>query len=255
MLLKASGEITHLPLLEAMSLAAFENQLPVYLSTGMCTLGEVEEALNIFLSNGLSREQITIMHCVSSYPTPLEEVNLNILHTLRSAFGCNIGFSDHTLGITAAISAVTLGATVIEKHLTLDRTMKGPDHLASLEPIEFQQMVNAIREVELILGSNIKVPQPSELNTRSVARRSIRAAKYQQRRKVKRIRFSISKTRWISPMLYKKLLGSTVWNDINQGDIFNLENENHNSHSIAVFTASRAEFGLLKTRVLRNSTT
>ena len=205
-----------------MSLAALENKLPVYLSTGMCTLGEIEEALHVFLSSGLKREQVTIMHCVSAYPTPLNEVNLNVLHTLKSAFGCNIGFSDHTLGITAAISAVTMGATVVEKHLTLDRLMKGPDHLASLEPIEFRQMVHSIREVELLLGSNIKIPQPSELNTRSVSRRSIRAARNISKGKILTASDFVYKRPGdgMSPMLYKKLVGSTMWDDIKQGDIF-----------------------------------
>ena len=172
-----SGEITHLPLLEMMAAHALKHSLPVYLSTGMSTLGEVEAALNVFLSTGLPREQVTLMHCLSAYPAPKSQVNLKAMRTLSDAFHCPVGYSDHTLGITASIASVALGASVIEKHITLDRNLPGPDHQASLEPDEFTKMVRAIRETENLLGDGIKSMQPTESNTRLVARRSIRASR------------------------------------------------------------------------------
>ncbi len=173
-----SGEITHHSLLAEMARTAKAHELPIYLSTGMSSIGEVEEALQIFINEGIKRDDITLMHCLSSYPAPSTEVNLKAIQTLKHAFMCPTGYSDHTLGIIAPIMAVTLGAEVIEKHLTLDRTLDGPDHQASLEPEEFKKMVDAIRETERMLGDGVKKAQPSELNTRSVARRSIRAARF-----------------------------------------------------------------------------
>lgn len=173
-----SGEITHRPLLEGMATAAASCQLPVYLSTGMSTLGEVEAALQIFLDTGLPRETITLLHCLSAYPAPEDQINLQALLTLASAFGCPVGYSDHTLGITAPVAAVALGAVVIEKHITLDVSLPGPDHCASLEPKPFAAMVAAIRSCERMLGDGRKQPQPSEQNTLLVARRSLRAARF-----------------------------------------------------------------------------
>jgi N,N'-diacetyllegionaminate synthase len=172
-----SGEVTHRPLLEAMAAAAAARGLPVYLSTGMCSLGEVEAALQVFLEAELPRSQITLLHCLSAYPAPEEQLNLRALTTMASAFGCPAGYSDHTLGLTAPVAAVALGAAVIEKHLTLDTNLPGPDHRASLEPDAFAAMVAAIRSCERMLGDGIKQPQPVELNTRAVARRSVRAAR------------------------------------------------------------------------------
>jgi N-acetylneuraminate synthase len=172
-----SGEVTHRPLLEAMAAAAAARQLPVYVSTGMCNLGEVEEALQVFLDAGVPRAQITLLHCLSAYPAPEEQLNLGALTTLANAFGCPVGYSDHTLGLTAPVAAVALGAVVIEKHLTLDANLPGPDHRASLEPQPFAAMVAAIRSCERMLGDGIKQPQPVEANTRQVARRSVRAAR------------------------------------------------------------------------------
>ena len=173
-----SGEITHRPLLEAMAKTAANGQLPVYLSTGMSTLGEVEAALEIFLKAGLRRDNITLLHCLSAYPAPEDQINLLAINTLASAFGCPVGYSDHTLGITAPVAAVALGAVVIEKHLTLDVNLPGPDHCASLEPKAFAAMVTAIRSCEAMLGDGRKQPQPSEQNTIQVARRSLRAARF-----------------------------------------------------------------------------
>jgi len=129
-----SGEITHRPLLEAMAVAADSHRLPVYLSTGMSSIGEVEAALQVFLEAGIPRKAVTLLHCLSAYPAPEEEINLRALGSLSAAFGCPVGYSDHTLGITAPVAAVALGAVVIEKHLTLDVDLPGPDHSASLDP-------------------------------------------------------------------------------------------------------------------------
>ena len=172
-----SGEITHRPLLEAMADAAASHHLPVYLSTGMSTLGEVEAALEVFLEAGVPREAVTLMHCLSAYPAPEEQINLRALGSLTAAFGCPVGYSDHTLGLTAPVAAVALGAVVIEKHLTLNVDLPGPDHRASLEPEPFAAMVAAIRSCERMLGDGRKQPQPAEQNTRQVARRSLRAAR------------------------------------------------------------------------------
>ena len=173
-----SGEITHRPLLEAMAAAASSRPMPVYLSTGMSTLGEVEAALEVFLEAGVPRQAITLMHCLSAYPAPEEQINLRALASLAAAFGCPVGYSDHTLGLTAPVAAVALGAVVIEKHLTLDVHLPGPDHRASLEPEPFAAMVAAIRSCERMLGDGRKQPQPAEQNTRQVARRSLRAARF-----------------------------------------------------------------------------
>ena len=172
-----SGEITNRPLLEYLAAAAFANKKPVYLSTGMSRLGEVEACLDIFMEAGLEREDITLLHCLSAYPAPEEQVNLRAMVSMAKAFSCPVGYSDHTLGINAAIAAVALGAVLIEKHITIDNSLPGPDHKASLMPDEFRELVGAIRSCEKMLGDGLKRPQPAEKNTREVARRSIRAAR------------------------------------------------------------------------------
>jgi N-acetylneuraminate synthase len=166
-----SGEITNLPFLQHLA----RKGRPLILSTGMSTLGEVEEAVHVLQSAGAS--QLTLLHCVTEYPAPYAEVNLRAMQTLKSAFGLPVGYSDHTPGIDIAIAAVALGAEVIEKHFTLDRSLAGPDHAASLEPVELQQMVAAIRHVEAALGTGIKSPAPCELLNISVARKSVVAAR------------------------------------------------------------------------------
>jgi N-acetylneuraminate synthase len=166
-----SGEITNLPFLEHLA----RKHRPMILSTGMSTLGEVEEAVNAIQAAGVT--QLTLLHCVTEYPAPYPDVNLRAMNTLRSAFNLPVGYSDHTPGIEIAIAAVALGAAVIEKHFTLDRSLPGPDHAASLEPIELQQMVEAIRHVEAALGSGIKGPAPCELPNLPVARKSLVAAR------------------------------------------------------------------------------
>lgn len=168
-----SGEITNLPYLR--SVGSFGKL--VILSTGMATLGEIDAALEVLETAGMPRAHITVLHCNSEYPTPMQDVNLRAMCSIRDAFGVNVGYSDHTSGIEVPIAAVALGATVIEKHLTLDRDLPGPDHKASLEPNEFAEMVRGIRNIERAMGDGIKRPSPSEAKNKSIARKSLVAAK------------------------------------------------------------------------------
>ena len=165
-----SGEITNLPYLERVA----RTGEPIIMSTGMCVLQEVRDALDVLKRNHAG--EITLLHCTTQYPTPYQEVNLKAMLTLRDTFGCQVGYSDHTLGIEIPVAAVAMGATVIEKHFTLDRGMEGPDHKASLMPGELKAMVSAIRNVELALGDGRKEPAGSELANLAVARKSIVAA-------------------------------------------------------------------------------
>ncbi|OBX19906.1 N-acetylneuraminate synthase [Erythrobacter sp. QSSC1-22B] len=168
-----SGELTNLPLLRRFAATT----LPVILSTGMATMDEIQDAVQVFEAAGIERSNITILHCNTEYPTPYEDVNLKAMLAIGEQFETPIGYSDHTLGIEIPIAAVTLGATVIEKHFTLDRTLTGPDHAASLEPDELRAMCAGIRNVEKALsGDGLKTPSPSELPNRAIARKSIVAA-------------------------------------------------------------------------------
>lgn len=167
-----SGEITNLPYLRQVG----GYRRPVILSTGMSTLGEIETALEVLEQAGTARERITVLHCNTEYPTPMKDVNLRAMQTIRDAFGVRVGYSDHTQGIEVALAAVALGATMIEKHFTLDRKLPGPDHKASLEPDDLRAMVSAIRNIEQALGDGIKRPSPSEARNMSIARRSLVAA-------------------------------------------------------------------------------
>jgi len=167
-----SGEITNLPYLRQIGKLG----KPVILSTGMSFLGEIEAALEVLEISGTNREKITVLHCNTEYPTPMEDVNLKAMLALRDAFGVSVGYSDHTLGIEVPIAAVALGAMVIEKHFTLDRTLNGPDHKASLEPEELKAMVQAIRHIEKALGDGIKRPSASETKNKPIARKSLVAA-------------------------------------------------------------------------------
>lgn len=168
-----SGEITNLQLLRHIA----SKRLPVILSTGMATLGEIEDAVDVLESNGIARTDITILHCNTEYPTPVEDVNLKAMHAIGVALGVAVGYSDHTLGTEISVAATALGATVIEKHFTLSRDLPGPDHKASLEPDELTAMVRAIRNVEAALaGDGIKRPSPSERKNRLIARKSLVAS-------------------------------------------------------------------------------
>jgi len=164
-----SGEITNYPYLK--KLASFGK--PVILSTGMANMGDIKAALAV-LEEGINKEDITILHCNTEYPTPMEDVNLKAMLTIGKECDVNVGYSDHTLGVEVPIAAVALGAKVIEKHFTLDRRLPGPDHKASLEPSELKAMVTGIRNIELaISGDGIKKPSPSELKNKEIARKSI----------------------------------------------------------------------------------
>ena len=168
-----SGEITNLPYLKAISIA----NLPIILSTGMSDLIEVKQALKILRNESSDKSNITVLHCTSEYPAPFKNVNLRAMNTIKNALKVNVGYSDHTLGIEVALAAVSLGAKIIEKHITLDNDQYGPDHKASLEPKEFAQMVKGIRVVEESLGSDIKKPSKIEIENSLLVRKSIVASK------------------------------------------------------------------------------
>ncbi len=167
-----SGEITNLPYLRKIAGLC----KPVVLSTGMCNLSDIEAAILVMTEGGLKREHLTVLHCNTEYPTPMGDVNLKAMTTIARAFGVQIGYSDHTLGIEVPIAAVAMGAVCIEKHFTLDRTMEGPDHRASLEPHELKSMVAAIRNIEVALGDGVKRPSASEQKNMTIARKSIHLA-------------------------------------------------------------------------------
>lgn len=165
-----SGEITNKPYLDFIA----RKRKPVVMSTGMADMQEISAALKVLLDNGLSREDITILHCNTEYPTPMQDVNIKAMLTIRDKLGVRVGYSDHTLGIEIPIAAVAMGAAVIEKHFTLDRDLPGPDHKASLEPDELKQMIISIRNVELALsGNGMKEPSKSEKPNIPIARKSI----------------------------------------------------------------------------------
>jgi N-acetylneuraminate synthase/N,N'-diacetyllegionaminate synthase len=166
-----SGEVTNLPLLR--HLAA--KRRPILMSTGMCTLAEVETAVATLREAG--DPPLALLHCVSAYPAPVEDTNLRAMDTLRARFGCPVGLSDHSLGVAIALAAAARGADVLEKHVTLDRNLPGPDHRASLTPGELTALVQGVRAIEAALGDGDKRPMPSELDTRAVARRSLVAAR------------------------------------------------------------------------------
>lgn len=168
-----SGELTNLPFLRHIARAG----KPILMSTGMANLGEVEAAVEVFEAEGISRDMITVMHCTTEYPTPMNDVNLLAMRSMRDALGVKVGYSDHTSGIEVPIAAVALGAVVIEKHFTIDRELPGPDHKASLEPGELRAMVSSIRNIEIALGSGIKRPSEGELKNRPIARKSIVASR------------------------------------------------------------------------------
>ncbi len=166
-----SGEIINIPYLERIG----KTKKPVIMSTGMSTIDEIDNALNILKKNGTT--EIKLLQCTTQYPTPYEDVNLRAMLELKNRFGTEIGLSDHSIGIEVPIAAVALGAKVIEKHFTLDRTMKGPDHKASIEPHELKQMVTSIRHIEMALGDGIKKPANCEIENIHVSRKSIVASR------------------------------------------------------------------------------
>ncbi|EMG8703938.1 N-acetylneuraminate synthase [Campylobacter upsaliensis] len=212
-----SGEITNLPYLKAVA----KCKKRVLLSTGMANLGEIEAALTILRKNGT--RNITLLHCNTEYPTPFEDVNLNALKTLKEAFKLEVGYSDHTEGIVASLGAVALGAVVIEKHFTLDKTMEGPDHRASLEFKELRALCKGIRELEKALGSGIKKASKSEAKNKIIARKSLVAKREIQKGE----KFSIENLTTkrpgsgISAMRYEEYLGKRALKTYKKDELIN----------------------------------
>ncbi len=206
-----SGEITNLPYLR--KIGALKKQ--VILSTGMADIGEIEDALDVLIEAGTSKDKITVLHANTMYPTPYQDVNLRAMVTIGNTFDVAFGYSDHTLGIEVDIASVAMGATVIEKHFTLDNSMEGPDHKASLEPHELKAMVKAIRNIEKALGSKVKKPTESEIPNIKIARKSIVASSSikegeiftEENLAVKR------PSGGISPMRWDELIGTVATKD------------------------------------------
>ena len=210
-----SGEVTNLPYL----LALAKTEKPVVMSTGMCEIAEIQAAINVLKDNGT--KDIKLLHCNTEYPTPFEDVNLKAMQTMRDVFGMEVGYSDHTKGIEVPVAAVALGATVIEKHFTLDRNMEGPDHKASLEPDELAAMVSSIRHIEKALGTGDKTPSPSEKKNITVARKSIVAKKdikAGEELTVENITVKRPGT-GISPMKWFDVLGTTAVRDFIEDEL------------------------------------
>ena len=211
-----SGEITNKPFLEHIA----KKKKQVIISTGMANLDDVRGALDIFYNNGMLKSSITILHCNTEYPTPMTDVNLKAMLTLREEFEVNIGYSDHTLGIEVPIAAVALGASVIEKHFTLDKNMFGPDHKASLIPEELKEMVEAIRNIELaISGNGIKEASLSEQKNLLIARKSIHTKNAIKKRQIikREDLIMIRPGDGISPMLIESVIGSLANKNLPQG--------------------------------------
>ena len=212
-----SGEITNYPYLKRIALW----HEPVIFSTGMCEMTEIEEAMKVLLRNGLTKEQLTVLHCNTEYPTPMRDVHLHAMKTIADQLGVKVGYSDHTLGIEIPIAAVALGACVIEKHFTLDREMDGPDHRASLEPKELTQMVSAIRNVEKALGGTEKKVSASEEKNRCIVRKSIVAA-YDIKKGDVFTEENLTVKRpgdGISPMQWEHVLGKEAMQDFATDDL------------------------------------
>ncbi|WP_317175601.1 N-acetylneuraminate synthase [Adhaeribacter swui] len=216
-----SGEITNFPYLQKIG----SLQKPVILSTGMANLAEIEAALEVLENAGTNRAHITVLHCNTEYPTPMPDVNLKAMLSIGQAFQVPVGYSDHTLGIEVPIAAVAMGAVCIEKHFTLDKTMEGPDHIASLEPHELKAMVTAIRNIEAAMGDGIKRPSPSELKNKEVVRKSIHILKKVNQNEMITADHLIAKrpAGGISPMLWEHVCGKVATNDLFEGDILKWE--------------------------------
>lgn len=211
-----SGEITNLPYLRKIA----AGKTPVILSTGMATLEEIGAALEVLTSGELTLEDITVLHCNTEYPTPMEDVNLSAMQSIGKAFGVRTGYSDHTCGIEVPIAAVALGATVIEKHFTLSRELPGPDHRASLEPDELAAMVKAIRNIESALGNGSKEVSASERKNMVVARKSIVAMHAISKGEVfTEENITVKRPgNGVSPMLWDKVLGQKACRDFKEDE-------------------------------------
>lgn len=209
-----SGEITNLPYLRKIG----SLKKKVILSTGMSTLQEIQDALKVFTTAGTSLENIIVLHCNTDYPTPFEDVNLRAMQTIRDACNVKAGYSDHTVGIEVPIAAVALGAVCIEKHFTLDRTLPGPDHKASLEPDELRQMISSIRNIEKSLGDGIKKPSPSESKNIGIVRKSIHLSRDLKKGEVIRENslIMIRPGDGISPMRMEEVIGKKAKTDLKE---------------------------------------
>lgn len=215
-----SGEITNYPYIRKIA----QYGEPVIMSTGMCNELDIHNALDVLIKFGLPKEKITILHCNTQYPTPFEDVNLKAMLTIQKDFDVNIGYSDHTRGIEVPIAAVALGATVIEKHFTLDRNMPGPDHKSSLEPNELKDMVSAIRNIEQALGDGEKKVSASEQANIAVARKSIVAA-YDIKKGEELTEDNLTVKRpgtGISPMRWEEVVGTKAVRDFQEDEIIEL---------------------------------
>lgn len=213
-----SGEITNLPYLRKIGSLGKK----VILSTGMSTIQEVQDAVKVLRESG--SEDISVLHCNTQYPTPMEDVNLNVIQTMREALGVPVGYSDHTQGIEVPIAATALGATIIEKHFTLDRGMEGPDHKASLEPEELKKMVQAIRNIEKALGKKEKIPTESEKDNIPIVRKSI-VAKVQIKEGEIFRESNITTKRpgtGLSPMLWDKVIGQKASRDFQADEMIEI---------------------------------
>ncbi|MBX7227637.1 MAG: N-acetylneuraminate synthase [Chitinophagales bacterium] len=213
-----SGELTNLPYLIHIA----KKNKPVILSTGMATIEEINDAINVFLKYGIEKSKITVLHCNTEYPTPMQDVNLKAMLHIQDILGTQIGYSDHTRGIEIPIAAVALGACVIEKHFTLDTNMLGPDHAASLTPTELISMVAAIRNVELAIdGDGIKQPSPSESKNIAIARKSIHINKSLNKGHTISAQdlIMLRPGNGISPMEMEKVIGKKINRDIFAGEL------------------------------------
>jgi N,N'-diacetyllegionaminate synthase len=213
-----SGEITNLPYLEKIA----KTKKDVILSTGMSTIEEVEAAIDALSKNGAGK--ITLLHCTTQYPTPYEDVNLKAMLTLRERFNLDVGYSDHTKGIEVPVAAVAMGATVIEKHFTLDKNMEGPDHKASLEPDELASMVISIRNIEKALGDGEKRPVESEIANKAVARKSIVAARTIKKGEIFSSENMTTKRpgNGISPMQWHSVIGKSAKRDFQEDELIEI---------------------------------
>ncbi|WP_300260921.1 N-acetylneuraminate synthase [uncultured Cloacibacillus sp.] len=213
-----SGEITNYPYLVRIA----ETHKPIILSTGMSTLEEISDAITVLKEHGA--DEITLLHCTTEYPAPIEDVNLRAMETMRQKFGLKVGYSDHTQGIEIPVAAVAMGACVIEKHFTLDRNMEGPDHKASLEPDELAAMVRAIRNVEKALGNGIKTPSPSEIKNIPIARKSIVAKKKILKGELLTEENITTKRpgNGISPMRWNDVLGTKAIRDFGEDELIEI---------------------------------
>lgn len=215
-----SGEITNLPFLEKVA----KLNLSIVMSTGMATMQEVKDALSVLTKNGISKDRVTILHCNTEYPTPMEDVNLKAMLTIKKELGVEVGYSDHTLGIEVPIAAVALGATVIEKHFTLDNTMEGPDHRASLEPNELIAMVKGIRNIEKAMGNGVKTPSKSEQKNIAIARKSIVAIQpIKKGEELSEQNMTVKRPgNGISPMKWNEVIGTKAIRDFNEDELIEL---------------------------------